>query len=491
MAQKQFKKSSPKFNAWRRLGDRKLKKNNDLQGSNFFIKNKDLILRIIFTIFILLVIRGAMYLTVPGIQIAADYEERVSSIQFFQLLATLGGGSIGKFSILTLGVSPYITASIIVQLLSTDVIPVLSRWTKSGERGRKKLDRLTKVLMIPFAIMQGEATVFTLISQGIITPKWDPSLNDAAGVGPVSFYYILIPMIILAGSFLMLWLADQITIRGIGNGVSIIIFLGIVAAMPTNFKATFEFWVATNAGEQANIFFDGLLKFIIYVVVFLLIIFFIILTSEAERKIPIQQTGSGLVDSRDHTPYLPLKINNAGVIPVIFASALISTPVTISQIIQTTSPGNGFVRFCQNYLSFDKWWGIGIYAVLTILFTFLYSQVQINPEKVAENFQKSGTFIPGIKPGADTEKFLTSTINRLSILGSVILAAIAVLPYIISKLTSLPSNLAIGGTGLIIVISVALQTLQQLKGRIVQQNLIEQKREKFTDETSQMNRHIW
>lgn len=249
--------------------------------------------------------------------------------------------------------------------------------------------------------------------------------------------------------------------------------------------------MATNSGEQANIFFDGLMKFIIYVVIFLLIIFFIILTSEAERKIPIQQTGSGLVDSRDHTPYLPLKINNAGVIPVIFASAIISTPVTISQIIQTTSPNNGFVLFCQNYLSFDKWWGIGIYAVLTILFTFLYSQVQINPEKVAENFQKSGTFIPGIKPGTDTEKFLTSTINRLSILGSFILAAIAVLPYIISKLTSLPSNLAIGGTGLIIVISVALQTLQQVKGRIVQQNLIEKKHEKFTDEATEMKRHIW
>lgn len=463
---------------------------NDFQKPNFFVKNKDLLLRIIFTILVLVLIRVGMYLTVPGIQISKDYEEKISDIQFFQLLATLGGGSIGKFSILALGVSPYITASIIVQLLSTDVIPVLTRWAKSGERGRRKLDRLTKFLMIPFAIMQGEATVFTLISQGLITPKWEGGLQAENGIGPAAFYYILIPMIMLAGSFFMLWIADQITVRGVGNGVSIIIFLGIISTMPTNFKATFQFWVA-KSGEQANIFFDGFLKFIIYVVVFFLIIFVVVLMNEAERKIPIQQTGAGLVDSRDHTPYLPLKINNAGVIPVIFASAIISTPVTIAQIVAATNPTSRFVNFTHIYLSFETWWGIGIYSVLTILFTFLYAQVQINPEKVAENFQKSGTFIPGIKPGKETEKFLTGTINRLSIIGALFLAVIAVLPYIISKLTSLPSNLAIGGTGLIIVISVALQTLQQIKGRLVQQNLIEKKRENFVEANEKQQTHIW
>lgn len=476
------KQSSPSFT-------KTSKKQSDFQKSNFFIKNKDLVLRVAFTLFVLILIRMGMFLTVPGIQISSDYEDKVSNIQFFQLLATLGGGSIGKFSILALGVSPYITASIIVQLLSTDVIPVLTRWTKSGERGRKKLDRLTKILMIPFAVMQGEATVFTLISQQIITPKWE--LGSQSGVGPEVFYYLLVPTIMLAGSFLMLWIADQITVRGVGNGVSIVIFLGIITTMPNNFKATFQFWVS-NAGEQANIFFDGLLKFIIYVVVFLLIIFFVVLMNEAERKIPIQQTGAGLVDTKDHTPYLPLKINNAGVIPVIFASAIISTPITIAQIVEASKgQGNGFVQFTQNYLSFGTWWGIGIYAVLTILFTFLYAQVQINPEKVAENFQKSGTFIPGIKPGKDTQKYLAGTINRLSVIGAIFLSVIAVLPYIISKLTNLPSNLAIGGTGLIIVISVAIQTVQQLKGRIVQQKLIDKKKEKFTEESKTSQSHIW
>ncbi|WP_027048427.1 preprotein translocase subunit SecY [Mesoplasma syrphidae] len=471
MAMKKATKRKPNF-------IKASKGKNDFERTNFFTKNKDLVFRIVFTLLVLLILRVGIYITVPGVKINEGFTSGVSDIQFFQLLSTLGGGSIGKFSILALGVSPYITASIIVQLLSTDVIPVLSRWSKSGERGRKKLDKLTKILMIPFAIMQGEATIFTLQAKGLISPGW----SDANSVASTGFYYVLVPLIMLAGSFLMLWIADQITVRGVGNGVSIIIFIGIITTMPNNFKATFQFWVS-NTDEEAAILFDGILKFMIYVGVFFLVIFAIVLTNEAERKIPIQQTGSGLVDSKDHTPYLPLKINNAGVIPVIFASAIISTPITISQIIDAKgTSNNGFVYFANHFLSFDTWWGISIYAVMIILFTFLYSQVQINPEKIAENFQKSGTFIPGIKPGKDTEKYLTGTINRLSVLGATFLSGIAILPYVISKLTSLPSNLAIGGTGLIICISVAIQTMQQLKGRLIQQAYIDKKKEKFTIE---------
>ncbi|WP_051464734.1 preprotein translocase subunit SecY [Spiroplasma sabaudiense] len=454
---------------------------------NFFIRNKDLVKRIVFTLIVLVLVRMGTLLTVPGVALSSNFKESIDNQEFFQLLSTLGGGSIGRFSILALGVSPYITASIIVQLLSTDVIPVLSRWNKSGERGRKKLDRLTKLLTIPFALMQGIATIFTLVQQGLISPKWSSS---ELGTAPAWFYFILVPAVMLAGTFLMLWIADQITTRGIGNGVSIIIFTGITASLPANFINTFKFWV--NGGEEATILFGGILYYMIYILAFLLVIFFVVLMNEAERKVPIQQTGAGLIASEEHTPYLPLKVNNAGVIPVIFASAIISTPMTIAQIVEVTNPSSGFVYFTNNFLSFSTWWGIGIYSVLTILFTFLYAQVQINPEKISENFQKSGTFIPGIKPGKDTTKYLSSTINRLSIIGSFFLALVAVLPYIISKLTNLPSNLAIGGTGLIILISVSLQTIQQIKGRIIQQAFIDKKKEKFssTDDDSSIN-HIW
>ncbi len=458
-------------------------KNEFAKSSNFFIRNKDLIKRIVFTLIVLILIRAGSLLTVPGIKIEDSFKSGISDQEFFQLLSTLGGGSIGQFSILALGVSPYITASIIVQLLSTDVIPILSRWSKSGERGRRKLDKLTKVLTIPFALMQSVATIFTLTSQGLISAKWG---TNELGTGPAWFYYVLIPLVMLGGTFLMLWIADQITIRGIGNGVSIIIFTGIVAKMPENFINTFKFWIAPK--NDPTILFDGILKFLIYLVAFFLVIFVVVLMNEAERKVPIQQTGSGLVDSKDHTPYLPLKLNNAGVIPVIFASAIISTPVTIAQIMGQNS---AFYNFTQTYLSFGTWWGIGIYGTLTILFTFLYAQVQINPEKIAENFKKSGTFIPGIKPGKETEKFLQGTINRLSFLGAFFLAGIAVLPYVISKLTDLPSSLAVGGTGLIILISVAIQTVQQLKGRLIQQSFIDKKQEKFSDVKENTNSHIW
>lgn len=474
-----------KNNKQKRIAKSKVK--NEFAKGNFFVRNKDLVKRIVFTLIVLVLIRLGTFLTVPGVQINDQFSNEIDNQEFFQLLSTLGGGTIGQFSILALGVSPYITASIIVQLLSTDVIPVLSRWNKSGERGRKKLDRLTKVLTIPFALMQSVATIFTLYSQHLISPKWGSTIP---GTGPSWFYYMLVPLVMLAGTFLMLWIADQITVKGVGNGVSIIIFAGICSKLPVNIVDTFKFFITGN--EDSSVLFDGILKFSIYITAFALVIFFIVIMNEAERKIPIQQTGSGLVSTDEHTPHLPLKLNNAGVIPVIFASAIISTPMTIAQIISANNPTSGFVLWTRLYLSFNTWWGIAIYACLTILFTFLYAQVQINPEKIAENFQKSGTFIPGIKPGKKTEKFLKSTINKLSFVGAFFLAGIAILPYVISKITSLPSSLAIGGTGLIILISVAIQTIQQIKGRIIQQSFIDKKSEKF-DEKSMSSRtnHIW
>ncbi len=431
-------------------------------GFAIFAQNKNLIQRIIFTLLIIVLIRFMSHLTVPGV-IFNNNKGTTDGNEFLDLISMLGGGTIGQFSIIALGVSPYITASIITQLLSTDVIPVLTRWSKSGDKGRKKLDRLTRILTIPFAIMQGTATIFTMIKEGVISAKWT-SLPE--GGGTAIFYYILVPCVLLAGTMFVLWLGEQITKKGIGNGISIIIFAGIVAKLPFSISKTFEHWLGHNT--DPNSFFTGLLSFSVYMSLFLCVIYFAVLLNETERKIPIRQTGSGLTKEKDHT-FLPLKLNCSGVIPVIFASALISAPITISQIIQINNPSSWFVYIVNSYISFSTWPGIVIYAVLVIAFSFLYSQVQINPEKIAENFQKSGKFIPGIKPGKDTERYLTNVINRLSVLGSLSLTAIAILPYIVSKLTSLPSSLSMGGTGLIIMVSVCLQTIRQVKGRLIQQ----------------------
>lgn len=468
---------------------RKNKATSDNLGKNklsFFVKNKDLIKRIFFTLMVLVLIKAGSLLTIPGITINKNFEKKVNDSQFFSLLSMLGGGTLGQFSILALGVSPYITASIIVQLLSTDVIPVLSRWAKSGEKGRKKLDRLTKYLTIPFAVMQGIATIFTLQKNQVITPKWE-SANDF-GKGTAGFYYTLVGCVLLAGTFLMLWLADQITIKGIGNGVSLIIFAGIVSKLPDSFKQTYTHWVGGQG--DTNLLFDGILQYSIYLAMFFLVVLFVVVLNESERRIPIQQTGSGLAGTNDaNKPYLPLKINSAGVIPIIFASALISAPITISQIIELDNPQNGFVLFTKNYLDFKTWPGISIYGILVILFTFLYSQVQMNPEKMAENFQKSGTFIPGVRPGKETERYLKGVINRLSCIGSIFLSFIAILPYIIAKVTDLPNQLAIGGTSLIIMVSVSLETIRQIKGRITQQSFINKKSHSLADDNN--SNYLW
>lgn len=455
-------------------------------SGNLLVKHKDLLKRVLITLFILLLIRVGSYVTVPGIQVSKNFSSQASGTDFFNLLSLLGGGTIGKFSILALGVSPYITASIIVQLLSTDVVPSMTRWAKSGEKGRKKLDRVTKYLTVPFALMQGIATIFTLKASGAITPKWD---SLASGAGPGYFYYLLVPVSLLAGTFLMLWLSDQITTKGVGNGVSIIIFAGIVSRLPFSFKSTFQHWI--TGAETGTPLVNGIMLFTIYCFFFLLLILFTIVLNESERRIPIQQTGSGLANRQEQKkPYLPLKVNCAGVIPVIFSSALLSAPITVSQIIQYSNPSNPFVVFVKNYLSFQSWSGIAIYGVLTILFTFLYSQVQINPDKISENFQKSGTFIPGVAPGKETAQYLRATVNRLSILGSVALALIAVCPYIIAKATSLPRQLAIGGTGLIIMVSVSLQTIRQFKGRLIQQTFVNKKKQTIA-QGSDYSTYIW
>lgn len=440
---------------------------------------KEVILRILFTIFVLVIFRVGSFITAPGVHLNSELNgNNNNGLEFFNLISMLGGGAINRFSIFALGVSPYITASIIVQLLSTDVVPTLTRWAKSGEKGKRKLELMNRILTVPFAIMQGFATILGLQSQHIIDVDWSGS-----GVGPAMFYYFLVPMILLAGTMLSLWMADQITNRGIGNGISLIIFGGIAANLPFNLAATFKYWVGTDPNNA--VIFQGGLQFTLYLLAFLLIILIVVFFTESERHIPIQQSGSGLTLKGDKSSYLPLKINSAGVIPVIFSSALITAPMTVAQIIQSGNPNSGFAKFTQNYLSLQSWVGISIFAVMTILFTFLYAHVQINPEQMSQNFQKAGTYIPGVKPGKETEVYIKRMLNRLSTIGAAFLTFVAVLPFLISKIANLPSSLAIGGTGLIIMVGVALDTAKQIKGRITQHSFLNYKEQKVSQE------HLW
>jgi preprotein translocase subunit SecY len=437
----------------------------------FYKKYKTVILQVLFTFGILIVFRIGSYITIPGIIVKKELMREKPGLDFINLITMLGGGGLRRFSLFALGVSPYITASIISQLLSTDLVPILTRWNKEGDKGRKKLEMLTRILTVPFSIGQSFAIIYAMRNSGLIELKWDKA---GAYDNVHLFYYFLIPVVLLAGTMLTLWIGDQITMKGVGNGISLIIATGIIIDWPLKLKNTFTNWVP---GWENT---EDILKFLFYILFLLFIIYLLVIFNESERRIPIQQTGSGLISDRKRVNYLPLKLNSAGVIPVIFASAILTIPMTIAQLIEkggAEESKNKFVIFAKNYLSLNTTYGNIIYAFLVITFTFVYSQMQINPERLAKEFHKSGTYIIGIKQGKMTEIYLKRIINRLSCIGGVILAFFSVFSFIFSQVASLPINLSIGGIGIIIVVSVSLETLKQFQGRIIQQRFLHKKSE--------------
>ncbi len=383
------------------------------------LRNWKLMKRILFTFGILLIFRLGATITVPG----AHMNSSANMVGFIGLLNTLGGGAIKRFSILALGVSPYITASIIIQLLSSDVIPYLTRLSKGGEKGRIKIDKITRYVTLGLAIIQGLALSYALTNGGGgLAASF--SIKGLFG-SQMWLTYAFIITTLAGGSMLTLWLADQITIKGVGNGVSLIIFSGIVATMPVKFQGAFNHFVDIDGAHSAMLI-DSL-KFGSYVFLFLFLIFLIAFVYQSERHIPIQQTGKGLNLDHAKIPYLPIKVNSAGVIPVIFASSILMIPLTISQFF---SSSHAWVEFIEKNLQFTSWLGLTIYSTLILLFTFFYAHVVINSDQISENFQKSGTFIPGVRQGKQTQQYITRTVTILSIMGALFLTLIAALPYI-------------------------------------------------------------
>ncbi len=418
-------------------------------------KNLKLIKKILFTLGILLVFRLGAFITVPGAHLLNNSNQNQNS--FIELLNTLGGGAIKRFSILSLGVSPYITASIIIQLLSSDVVPYLTRLSKGGEKGRIKIDKITRWITLGLAIVQGVALSFALTHNSSF--RIDGIFGEK-----IWLTYAFIVITLAGGSMFTLWMADQITIKGVGNGVSLIIFSGIVAQLPVTFKGALGNYYDSTAANHLL----GILKFGSYAFLFLFLIFLIGFVYQSERHIPIQQTGKGLNLNHDKVPYLPIKVNSAGVIPVIFASSILMIPLTVSQFFNGSS--HDFVNnanfFIQTNLNFTSWLGLGLYSLLILTFTFFYAHVVINSEQISENFQKSGTFIPGIRQGKNTQKYITRSVTILSIFGALFLTTIAALPYLQTALFSVPRVVAIGGTGVIIVVGVAVETVNQIRGRL-------------------------
>ena len=402
--------------------------------------NKDLRGRILFTLGALMIFVMGTSIRVPGT------DEITSNLGFLELMNAMGGGSLRNFSIFALGVMPYITASIIMQLLQLDIIPYFSELEKEGPVGRQKINQITRYMGIIFAFIEGFAFSFVFFNASS------------------AMEHLYIATILTAGTAFTLWLGDQITKKGIGNGMSLIIMAGIIKELPTMFVLAFEGLITKSSLAT----WLGVLLFVAFVIVYFLIIIGVIWVQEADRKIPIQYANKSASFGSNQS-YMPIKINSANVVPVIFASSFLMIPSTIAQF----SKNQGFIDFCSNYLSYNTVVGFIIYAVLIFFFGYFYTFIQIKPEELAKNLQQNGGFIPGVRPGKETENYVSKVLSRLTVVGSLFLIIIAGLPIWFTALVnlsdkiSLSSQVTIGGTGLLIVVGVALETYKQLEGSLV------------------------
>lgn len=429
------------------------KKNFWFQFKQLFT-NKQVIVSFVATMILLILFRVGATLTIPGIYIANGSISGADS-SFLGILNLLGGGGTSRLSFMAVGVSPYITAQIIIQLLSSDLVKPLTRLSKSGERGKRKIEVITRLLTIPFALMQAYA-VLSLSSASAsasgITFFGQSSISSIQGY---QLFFLLIGM--TAGTFLTLFIGDIISKRGVGNGITLIILVGVVSSLYPNFASVFQILTGTNTISNDLLKYFSFVVYLCFFVIMLLVTTFI---NGSVRKIPIQQIGQGLSKEIDEMPYLPIKLNAAGIIPVIFASSIMTIPPTVAQFLSQDSLA---ISFINNYLAIESPVGLTIYSILILLFGFFYAHIQVNSEKLAENFQKSGKFIPGVKMGEETQKYISRTLNRISFIGVPFLMVIAIIPYIISMTTDIPNGLALGGTGIIIMVTGSLDFWSSLK----------------------------
>ncbi|WEK53790.1 MAG: preprotein translocase subunit SecY [Candidatus Cohnella colombiensis] len=411
----------------------------------------DLRRKILFTLFILLVYRIGSFVPVPNIDKDALKTAGEQGSDLFGLLNTFSGGALFKFSIFALGITPYITASIIVQLLSMDVIPKFSEWQKEGENGKRKLAQVTRYGTVILGLIQALATAIGF--HNMYNMVIDPSVVN----------YLMIAIVLTAGTSFLMWLGEQINEKGIGNGISILIFAAIVASIPTHIRTIYS----TQLADSDQLFLS-IIKVVLILLVIILIIAGVIFIQQGVRKIPVQYAKRvvGQKMYGGQSTHIPLKVNGAGVIPVIFAISLLMFPITIAQFWSTKA----WATWIINNMSYDKPLGMVLYVLLIIGFTFFYTFVQFNPVQLADNMKKNGGYIPGIRPGKPTSGYLTRVITRITLAGAIFLALISVMPVFFGHLAGFDRSIQLGGTSLLIVIGVALETMKQVESQLIKRH---------------------
>jgi len=417
-----------------------------------FMRVRDIRNKILFTLAMLVIFRLGTFVPVPNVD--ADVLRASDELGIIGFLNIFGGGALINFSILAMGIMPYITASIIVQLLQMDVVPKFTEWAKQGEVGRRKLAQFTRYFTIVLAFVQAIA-----MSYGF-NRMYGGELIQDDGI----MTYVVIAIVLTAGTAFLLWLGEQITSHGVGNGISIIIFAGIVAAIPTAVNQIY----ATQIEGAGDALFINLAILALIVLAIIAVTVGVIYVQQALRKIPIQYAKrvAGSSQTGSQQTHLPLKVNAAGVIPVIFASAFLMAPQSITLFFGTNSVTEAITRV----LDYTQPIGMVLFVALIVAFTYFYAFIQVNPENVADNLKKQGAYIPGIRPGSQTQDYLTSVLYRLTFVGAIFLAIVSIMPLLFIEFAGLPQAAQIGGTSLIIVVGVALETMKQLEAQLVKRH---------------------
>lgn len=405
---------------------------------------KDLRVKVLVAIGLLALTRVLAHIPLPGVDLS-KLQTFFQQNQAFGLLNMFSGGTMSNFSIILMGVGPYITSSIIFQLLGM-IFPAIEEMQKESEASRQRLNQYTRLATVPLAFIQAFSMLVLLRNQGII-PAWQP------------FDLIVMLISVTAGTILLMWLGEIISEKGIGNGVSLIISLGILAGLPTQLRNTVAL---VQSGDTSKIF--GVIGAL---VAFLLLIAAITFVQEGQRNIPVsyarkaRQSGYGSVSS-----YLPIRVNIAGVIPIIFAMSLLVLPTVAAKYLENAyTPWIAHAAQKVTELSNTQWVYNTVYFLLVIFFTYFYTSIVFKPQQIAENLQKQGGFIPGIRPGAETQQYLSNVIVRITLFGSIFLGFIAIIPFLIKDFTHI-STIALGGTGILIIVSVVVETARQLEAQL-------------------------
>ncbi len=406
--------------------------------------------KLLYTMLIVVIYRLGGYVPVPFLDASVISEMISGSNNIFAYLNTLSGGTFGRATLLCLSISPYINAQIIIQLL-TFAIPALERLAKEGEAGRATINKITKWTTLGIAIFQSIAYFLTLRNQG--------ALSYTTGLSMVLSAVVIVSCF-TAGAMLVIWLGSLIDKKGIGNGISMLLFAGIIAEIPTSFGATFG--VLAASGEPLKI---ALIPIII--VIFVLMIAFIIFMDNAERRLPVQYAKRvvGRKMYGGQSSYLPIKIAMAGVLPIIFAMSFLSIPQTIEMFTGKPEPGTFWAGFFKIFEYTHPVYAT-IYFILIILFSYFYVSIQYNPVEIANNLRQNNGGVPGIRPGQPTADYITRILSKLILVGALFLGVVAIFPIIFAQITGI-GNLALGGTSILIVVSVALETVRQLESQMM------------------------